>query len=298
LQASLSPWINSDTFHADVDYLENLWQPFEALNLPIIDIGQGSPIVFVPILEHLEFVYTRQVRDLSLQHRVILYRRQESRTRIVKIAERCEELLSVLDALQLEQCDLIAHGDAAMVLLHFAIRYPERCRSLSIIAQGADYRISPDPLIWWLHEIYLRLPVEYILPADFLRQTVIKYIVAHKPQNTTAPALPSNLIEEQFRKIVQWPRVYKFSVLPVIHTFDIRQQLQALTMPILLINREDDVLSPEEKTQWMAKHLPNCASYHVIAGRERFFMYSQAAQVTPLLTRFLTEMALPSNAVD
>ncbi|HEY4385091.1 MAG TPA: alpha/beta hydrolase [Ktedonobacteraceae bacterium] len=300
MQETLSPWIADAAFHADVAYLEKLWQrtPIGAFDLPLIDLGQGSPLVFVPILEHLEFVYARQIRALSQQQRVILYRRHETRTRTTNISERAEELLRVLDTLHLTQCDLIAHGDAAMVLLHFAIQHPERCRSLIIVAQGADYRISPHPFIWFLHELYLRLPIEKFLPASILRRTVIKYIVAHKKQNVTAPALPFHLIEEQFCKIDAWPQVYKFSVLPVIHNFDIRQQLQSLTMPILLINRADDVLSPEYKTHWLAVHLPHCVSYQVVKGKERFFMYSQAEQITPLLARFLTEGTLSSDPVQ
>lgn len=58
-------------------------------------------------------------------------------------------------------------------------------------------------------------------------------------------------------------------------------------MPVLLINRADDVLSPEAKTRWLATHLPHCAGYHIIAGKERFFMYAQAEQVTPLIESFL-----------
>ena len=125
-------FIDDATFHADVAHLESLWRriPVGALDLPIIDVGEGAPIVFVPILEHLEFVYARQVRCPSRSHRVILYRRREERWRFVGLEERAEELRSVLDALGLQQVDLVGHGDAAMVLFEFAARYPQRCRSL------------------------------------------------------------------------------------------------------------------------------------------------------------------------
>jgi len=179
----------------------------------------------------------------------------------------------VLDSLDLQQVDLLGHGDAAMVLFEFALRYPERCRSLIIVAQGATYQIPPHPFIWLLHELFLRLPVEHILPASFLRRSVINYIVSHHKDNNSTPALPRHLIKEQFAKIQQWPSVYKFSVLPIIHYFDIRARIQHLTMPVLLINRADDPLSPEVATQWLATHLPNCAGYFVISGRDRFFMY-------------------------
>ena len=289
--------IDDLTFQDDVDYLEALWQrrSVGTCDLPLIDLGQGAPLVFVPILEHLEFVYARQVRTLSQSRRIILYRRQETRTTSVGLAERAEELLHVLDSLKLAQVDLLGHGDAAMVLFEFALRYPQRCRSLIILSQAADYRITPHPLIWLLHELFVRLPVESLLPASFLRRTVINYIMAHAKENTTVPALPRHLIEEQFRKIKQWPFVYKFSVLPIIHNFDVRHRVKQLTMPILLINRADDALAPEVKTRWLAEQLPTCKGYHVLSGRERFFMYSQAEKVTPLIEAFLTREKMEAS---
>ncbi len=291
MSTHIDRWIDDAAFHMDVDYIESLWQKSSIGNieLPLIDIGKGEPLVFIPILEHLEFVYARQIRALSATRRVILYRRQELRKTPFGLAERAEELKQVLDGLGLEQPDFIAHGDAAMVLFEFAIRYPQRCRSLTIVAQGADYRIAPHPFIWLLHELFIRLPVEHVLPATFLRNTVINYIMAHRQDNQTTPALPRHLIEEQFSKIHQWPFVYKFSVLPSIHNFDVHKRLKVLTMPILLVNRRDDSLSPEANTCWLAEQLPNCAGYHVVAGRERFFMYSQAETVTPLIEAFLAK---------
>src|SRR6266581_3551792 len=119
-------FIDEATFHADVQSIESLWQrkPVGALDMPLLDIGEGVPLVFVPILEHLEFVYARQIREFSQSRRVILYRRRETRTRPVGLVERAEELRSVLDSLGLASVDLVAHGDAAMVLFEFAARYP------------------------------------------------------------------------------------------------------------------------------------------------------------------------------
>jgi pimeloyl-ACP methyl ester carboxylesterase len=285
-------YIDDATFRSDVAYLEALWQrtPVGELDLPLIDVGSGTPLVFVPILEHLEFVYARQIRALSQTRRVLLYRRHESRTRFVGLEERAEELRRVLDSLGLQQADLLGHGDAAMVLLTFALRYPQHCRSLLIIAQGADYQIAPHPFIWLLHELYVRLPVERILPARFLRDTVINYITARDAQNAVRPILPRHLLEEQFARIAQWPAVYRFSVIPIIHYFDIRPRVHELTMPILLINRRDDALSPEARTRWLAEQLPQNVRYHVIDGGERFFMYAQAEQVNALINDFLASL--------
>src|SRR6266480_1132133 len=291
MSAPAGSYIDETTFYTDVEYIETLWRriPVGPLDMPLIDIGEGEPLVFVPILEHLEFVYARQIRMFSQSRRVIMYRRQEARMQPFGLVERAEELRRVLDSLGLARVDLVAHGDAAMVLFEFANRYPQRCRSLIIIAQGADYQIAPHPLIWLLHELFVRLPVEYFLPAWFLRRSVINYIVAQHPTSDTdlTCSLQRSLIEEQFRKIALWPFVYKFSVIPIIHNYDMRGRLDQLTMPILLINREDDVLAPESKTRWLFEHLPNCVGYHVILGGERFFMYSQADTVNQLVEKFL-----------
>lgn len=290
ITTTTTQYIDEDTFQADVQYIEALWQrkTIGATDVPLIDIGNGTPLVFVPILEHLEFVYARQVRAFSQSRRVIMYRRHETRSHPVGLAERAEELRQLLDYLGLEAVDFVAHGDAAMVLFEFAVRYPQRCHSLVIIAQGADYQIAPHPFIWLLHELFVRLPVEHFLPAWFLRRTVVNYIMASRDKATNiVHSLPRHLIDEQFCKIQLWPFVYKFSVLPVIHYFDMRQRLDKLTMPILLINRYDDALSPEPKTHWLSKQLPNCAGYHLVQGGERFFMYSRAEVVTPLIEQFL-----------
>ncbi|MEO8957184.1 MAG: alpha/beta hydrolase [Ktedonobacteraceae bacterium] len=293
-----SEYIDDATFHADVAYIESLWQrkKIGTTDMPVIDIGNGEPLVFVPILEHLEFVYARQIRVLSQSRRVIMYRRHETRTQAIGLPERAEELRSVLDSLEIETVDFVAHGDAAMVLFEFATRYPQRCRSLSIIAQGADYEIAPHPFIWLLHELFARLPVEHFLPAWFLRRTVVNYIMAPREAvHKVAPRLPRHLIEEQFQRIQLWPFVYKFSVLPVIHSYDMRQRLAALTMPILLINRLDDALAPEPKTHWLSTQLPNCAGYYLVPGGERFFMYSQADAVTRIIQQFLAKESLIEN---
>lgn len=288
---------SAEAFQADVQFLEANWRrvPVAGVDLPLIELGTGDPLVFVPILEHLEFVYARQVRAFSTSRRVIMYRRRESRTHFVSLAERAEELRQVLDSCGITSTDLVAHGDAAMVLFEFAFRYPERCRSLVIVAQAADYLINPHPFIWWLHELFVRFPVERLVPPSWLRGTVVRYVTHCDPSlsaqdgGLTLTELPRTLIESQFRKIAVWPAVYRYSVLPVIHYFDIRTRLAELTMPILLINRWDDVLSPEEKTAWMAQQLPRC-EYHVIPARERFFLYSEAEYVTPLIETFLAAL--------
>jgi len=289
--SSTQIWIDTATLQADIDYLDTRWQRVAVGNedKPVLAIGTGEPLVFVPILEHLDWVYSHQIQEFSKTRRVIFYRRHESRTSPITAPERAEELRRVLDSLNIERTDLVGHGDAAIVLLEFAIRYPERCRSLTVLVQGPDYIIAPHPFIWLLHDLFMRLPIEHILPRRFLSNIVANYATARSPQNQTFPAMPHGLVAQQFNKITAWPAVYKFSVLPVIHNVNFYERLAPLTMPVLVLNRTDDRLTPEPKTHWLAKHLPNCADYHVVHGGDRFFMYAQSEIVNPLIADFLTK---------
>ena len=289
-ETQVQPWIDDATFQADIEYLDALWQrrPVGNEDKPVIDIGTGeNPLVFVPILEHLDWVYSRQIRFFSQTRRILFYRRKESRNKPVGAIERVEELRRVLDSLNVERADFVGHGDAAIVLLEFALKYPQRCRSLTVLVQGPDYVIAPHPLIWILHDLFIRLPVEHVLPTRFLSGIVANYATARSKENHTKPAVSHRLVAGQFTKIAQWPAVYKFSVLPVIHDVNFYKRLAPLTMPVLVINRTDDRLTPEVKTRWLAEHLPNCTGYHVVNGGDRFFMYSQAEVVNPLIERFL-----------
>jgi len=289
--SSTQIWIDTATLQADIDYLDTRWQRVAVgdEDKPVLAIGTGEPLVFVPILEHLDWVYSHQIQEFSKTRRVIFYRRHESRTSPITAPERAEELRRVLDSLNIERTDLVGHGDAAIVLLEFAIRYPERCRSLTVLVQGPDYIIAPHPFIWLLHDLFMRLPIEHILPRRFLSNIVANYATARSPQNQTFPAMPHGLVAQQFNKITAWPAVYKFSVLPVIHDVNFYERLAPLTMPVLVLNRTDDRLTPEPKTHWLAKHLPNCADYHVVHGGDRFFMYAQSEIVNPLIADFLTK---------
>jgi len=289
--SSTQIWIDTATLQADIDYLDTRWQRVAVGNedKPVLAIGTGEPLVFVPILEHLDWVYSHQIQEFSKTRRVIFYRRHESRTSPITAPERAEELRRVLDSLNIERTDLVGHGDAAIVLLEFAIRYPERCRSLTVLVQGPDYIIAPHPFIWLLHDLFMRLPIEHILPRRSLSNIVASYATARSPQNQTFPAMPHGLVAQQFNKITAWPAVYKFSVLPVIHNVNFYERLAPLTMPVLVLNRTDDRLTPEPKTHWLAKHLPNCADYHVVHGGDRFFMYAQSEIVNPLIADFLTK---------
>ena len=49
IPALTGAYIDTSAFHADVQYIESLWQriPINGIDLPIIDIGQGEPLVFV-----------------------------------------------------------------------------------------------------------------------------------------------------------------------------------------------------------------------------------------------------------
>lgn len=75
--------------------------------------GSGTPIVCVPLLRELNFVYAPHIDALSPDHEVVLYEPVVSRSRHISVAARVDELHSVLDTLGLPAAHLLAWSDGA-----------------------------------------------------------------------------------------------------------------------------------------------------------------------------------------
>ena len=68
----------------------------------VFDMGQGDPIILLPMTTELNFVYAPQIEEFASDHRVILYEPRLSSQSHVGIADRANEAVSLLNRLGLE----------------------------------------------------------------------------------------------------------------------------------------------------------------------------------------------------
>jgi pimeloyl-ACP methyl ester carboxylesterase len=251
----------------------------------IFDDGDGAPIFFVPIIRGLEVVYAKQLRAFASTNRVLLYERTESIDKPVLVGARVAEMRAVLDHLGIERAHVVGLGDAGIPTFNFGREHPDRCLSLTSICLGPRYRVPP----YWLNERILNplvehLPMEHVVPDKLIRTMVVKATAGGGP-------LPPHLIGHMVDHIDHQMRVHKFSVLPVTSRHEMRGWARELTMPTLLINRDDDPLAPVAEMEELERLLPNCHGLTVLRDGGRFVTYTHADEINALLGDFFRAMA-------
>src|ERR671932_475421 len=108
-RATEGPLVADEELDADLEHVAAglRHERVEGWETELFEQGTGDPILFVPILAHVEVIYARQLRDFARDHRVITYRRPESTTAPVSIADRVRELRQLLDHLEIDAAHIV-----------------------------------------------------------------------------------------------------------------------------------------------------------------------------------------------
>jgi pimeloyl-ACP methyl ester carboxylesterase len=247
---------------------------------PIDGTPDDVPIFFIPIIKGLEVVYAKQLRLFAETHRVLLYERTESLDRPVGTEVRAEEIRRVLDHLGIERAHIVALGDAGIPAFNFVRDYPARCQSLTVLCLGPRYKVPP----FWLNEGIIntameRLPLEYIVPGSVVRKQVLRGL-------TGTGRLPAHLIGHMLDYMPEQTRLYKYSILPMTRHHEMADWAHRITVPTLLMDRDDDRVAPVAEMQELASLLPQCHGLSVFNDGGRFITYTWADPINARLREF------------
>lgn len=111
--------------------------------LALDEQGTGPEIVCIAGLDGRAAFWRKQLGPLSSNRRVITFdqrgtgRSSHSRIRY-SVGQMAEDLLSILDAIDLETATLVGHGLGSVVALQMAISHPERVEKLVLGAPWAE----------------------------------------------------------------------------------------------------------------------------------------------------------------
>jgi pimeloyl-ACP methyl ester carboxylesterase len=287
-RATVGPLISDEQLAEDCALLEAGLLPARVAGweTAIYDQGSGEPILYVPILAHVEVVYARQLREFASDHRVLIYRRPEATQQPVSIGERVEEVRALLDHLHLDRVHMVGRGEGAIVASEFALAYPARCRSLVMINLGMDHKVPPVALTNALNWALLHLPIDgWALTDDSWRLKVCKYLSGNDQRLTFDQLL------RVYRAIPDFIRVCKYSVTPLVLYHDLRGKAQRITVPTLLITTDEDPRATPADLAELAAALPDCRGVSVIPHGGRFVNYIQGAATNRIIRQFYQELA-------
>jgi pimeloyl-ACP methyl ester carboxylesterase len=191
------------------------------------------------------------------------------------------QLRELLEGLKLDEVDLVGASMGGPIAVTFAVRHPEKVRTVSLFAPG--------------YFTGSKLPFD--LRAPLLRD----YTMAVK----IAPALPGrqrqDLVHpEQFPEYVSQYRAqmefkgFRHALLSTLQNYLTRdrredyRRLGLIAKPVLLIWGKLDKDVPFELSQKVLENVPQ-AEFHPLDGEAHAFYYESPEKVNPLLIQFLNE---------
>lgn len=248
-------------------------------SLRVLSVGSGDPIIFVPMITELNFLYAPQVEEFSIDHRVILYEPRLSRHSRVSIADRASEMVLLMESLGLESSHIVAWSDAGAAAYTFAKQWPQRCRSVVFLGLPDKYRLPPP--VDHLMNIFNKLPIEGGIPSSMLAQLLGKFM--------QGPQVKYSWVVEFAQKIPQLPRLFKHSCLPnMIEHKPIANEVLA---PSLVICGDSDPVVTYEQAQRMTHLLPNAKETVLIPNGEHCLAYVNADAVNSAIRFFYRSLA-------
>ncbi|MEP7243549.1 MAG: alpha/beta fold hydrolase [Gammaproteobacteria bacterium] len=185
-----------------------------------------------------------------------------------------EDLRSFMDALKLDRAHLVGHSYGSVVLQHFAVRYPDRVRSLSLVG-----------------------PIQ--APADPVRKALADRAAKARSEglvaiaNATVQAGTSMLTKAQrpevaafVRELVmrQDPNGYALTCEAVASTEP--AALDTLKCPTLVITGDEDATSPPPVAKAVADRISG-SRFHVLPYCGHWTPVEQVRSVSELLFNFL-----------
>lgn len=186
---------------------------------------------------------------------------------------------ALLDALGVEQVDLLGISFGGALAQEFARRHPARVRRLVLCATSPGIvSLPPRPL----PALYLMTPLRYIHPLffDFMMPRIVGGRTAREPgaldrQRDARLSHPPD------------PLGYAFQLYAATG-WTSACYLHRITQPTLILAGDDDRAIPLPNAKLLARLLPD-ARLHVVDGGGHAFLLDEPESVVPLIEAFLAE---------
>lgn len=245
------------------------------------DLGPGAPVALfvhgVFVNGHLWRHVVERVRDLRRCITVDILAHGETRTpadQDLSFKAQAEMLEAVVEALGLDQVDLVANDSGGGIAQIFAARHPERIRTLTLT--NCDVHDNWPPAA-------LEPTRELIAAGGFeeLAGALLADVEAARAAFAVAYEHPEEVSEETFRTylgpLVASPEAVRNferwfgSIHDCADTVEVESLLRELTAPTLVVWGTGDVFFDRGWAHWLKGTIPGCDRVIEIEGAKLFF---------------------------
>jgi pimeloyl-ACP methyl ester carboxylesterase len=224
-----------------------------------IEVGSGDPVILVHGFFFDAFTWHNNLDALSASFRVIApdlwgfgYSTREPLDYGYALYTR--QLLSLMDALEIEKASIVGHSMGGGAAIHFATHHPDRVDRLLLV--DTTGMANPLPVLGRLGNLPVVGELMYGMQSDFFRRMALKTTWFHDKQHVTDDYLER---ATRFHKI-RGSTETMLSILrkQFFHTLaeEVRA-LNALNIPTLIVWGKSDMAIPMARGAEMHAELSN-----------------------------------------
>jgi len=205
----------------------------------------------------------------------------------VSVTANAQMLRDLLDALKIDQVDLVGNDSGGGIAQIFAARYPTRVRSLTLT--NCDTHDNWPPVAF--------KPFVEMVKAGGLRDTLQAMIAdpsVYRSPDALGPAyehpdgVETETIEAYLQPFMRYDQRIRDLERFVVafdnrHTVKIEPLLRELQAPTLIVWAADDIYFPQKWAHWLAETIPGAKPPIVIENARLFFVEERADEFNRLL---------------
>lgn len=215
-----------------------------------------------------------------------------AQTQDVSVTANAHMLAQFLDALKIDQVDLVGNDSGGGICQIFAALYPQRIRSLTLTNCDAHDNWPPEAFVPFV-EMVKAGGLGGTLDAMLGDKNIFRSPQALGPAYEHPENVTDQTIETYLRPHVASPQrtadLARFvSAFDHRHTVSIEAKLKAVKAPVLIVWGDDDVYFPVKWSKWLEATLPNTRRRVELKGARIFFPEERASEFNDELRAFWT----------
>jgi pimeloyl-ACP methyl ester carboxylesterase len=204
------------------------------------------------------------------------------------IPQMADDAAALLDALGIERAHVIGISMGGMIAQEMALRHPTKINGLVLGCTncGRPAAVTAAPEVVGL----LAFPPE-MDPREAARRA--------RPASYTPEFITANdaFLEEMLERAFQnpTPPATRLRQMEAIQSWGACDRLDQLTMPVLIVTGDRDVLVPPENSRILQERIAG-SRLHVIPDAAHVFFNSHPKESVQVVTEFLQSVSAPSAA--
>ena len=257
----------------------------------LLENGSGAPLLYLHGFADVHSVQESWLpfhERLSQSARVIAPAHpgcaQSDENKDVDVIEDVEfHYLELLDALRLNQIDLIGHCVGGWIAAELAVRHPEKIRKLVLI--GASGLFVEGALIG---DVFMNAQPEFGASYATLREML--FSSADQPAALAMFPDGKGDLEEEVRRYQMLRLCSRIGFKPpYFYNRALRNRLHRVTAPTLVVWGERDHFVPLSHGETYAKRIPNSVGLKIIPGAGHSVHVEKPAESASLVLDFLSK---------